>query len=48
MQLDKEMEAIRKNKTWHLKDLPVGRRVLKVKWVYEVTDELGQEWEQQD
>jgi len=31
--MDEEMEAIRKNKTWRLTDLPASRRVLKGKCV---------------
>jgi len=31
--LDQEMDSIRKNKEWRLMDRPVGRRVLKGKWV---------------
>ena len=38
--MDQEMDFIRKNKTWRLTDRPVGRRVLKGKWVYKVKDEL--------
>jgi len=38
--MDQEMDSIRKNKTWRLTDRPVGRRVLKGKWVYKVKDEL--------
>jgi len=30
---DLEMKAIRKSKTWHSTNRPVGRRVLKGKWV---------------
>jgi len=37
--MDEEMEAIRKNKTWCLKDRPASRRVLKGKWVYTVKNE---------
>jgi len=38
--MDQEMDSIRKNKTWRLTDRPVGRRVLKGKWVYKVKNEL--------
>jgi len=38
--IDEEMEAIRKNKTWRLTDLPASRRVLQGKWVYKVTNEV--------
>jgi len=38
--MDQEMDSIRKNKTWRLTDRPVGRRVLKGKWIYKVKDEL--------
>jgi len=33
------MDSICKNKTWRLTDRPVGRRVLKGKWVHKVKDE---------
>jgi len=38
--MDEEMDAIRKNKTWRLKDRPASRRVLKGKWVYKVKNEV--------
>ena len=31
---DEEMNAIEKNKTWELVDLPKGKEVIGVKWVY--------------
>jgi len=34
--MDQEMEAIHKNKTWRLTNRPVGRHVLKGKWVFKV------------
>jgi len=38
--MDEQMEAIRKNKTWRLTDLPVSRRVLKGKLVHKVKNEV--------
>jgi len=38
--MDKEMEAIRKTKTWRLTDRPASRCVLKGKWVYKVKNEV--------
>jgi len=38
--MDREMDSIRKNKTWRLTDRPVGRRVHKGKWIYKVKDAL--------
>jgi len=38
--MDQEIEAIRKNKTWRLKDRPVRRRVLKGKWLSKVKNEV--------
>jgi len=38
--MDQEMDSIRKNKTWRLTDRPVGRRVLKGKWVFKVKEGL--------
>lgn len=32
--MDLEIEAIVKNKTWELADLPVGAKKIGVKWVY--------------
>ena len=32
--MDEEMNAIEKNKTWELVDLPKGKEVIGVKWVY--------------
>jgi hypothetical protein len=32
--MDQEMEAIEKNKTWELVDLPQGVKKIGVKWVY--------------
>ena len=29
-----EMEALKKNKTWELVDLPTGKRPVGCKWVY--------------
>jgi len=40
--MDQEMDSVRKNKTWRLTNRPVGRRVLKRKWVFKVKDELDQ------
>jgi len=37
---EREMEAIRKNKTWRLTDRPASRRVLKGNWVYKVKNEV--------
>lgn len=32
--MDKEIEAIEKNNTWELTDLPQGYKSIVVKWVY--------------
>ena len=32
--MDEEINAIEKNKTWELVDLPKGKEVIGVKWVY--------------
>eukprot|EP00253_Pinus_taeda_P029123 PITA_29123 len=32
--MDEEMNAIERNKTWHLVELPKGKEVIGVKWVY--------------
>ena len=32
--MDEELNAIEKNKTWELVDLPKGKEVVGVKWVY--------------
>ena len=32
--MDEEINAIKKNKTWELVDLPKGKEVIAVKWVY--------------
>jgi hypothetical protein len=32
----KEMKAIEDNGTWHLADLPQGRRAIGLKWVFKV------------
>jgi hypothetical protein len=31
-----ELEALRKNKTWELTHLPVGKKVVSCKWIYTV------------
>lgn len=31
-----EIDVMEKNKTWVLKDLPPGRKVIGLKWVYKV------------
>jgi len=38
--MEEEMEAIRKNKTWRLTDRPASLPVLKGKWVYKVKNEV--------
>jgi len=38
--MNKEMEAIRKNKTWRLTERPGSRRVLKGKWVFKVKNDV--------
>jgi len=40
--MDQEMDSIRKNKTWRLTNRPVGRRVVKRRWIFKVKDELDQ------
>jgi len=32
--MDEEMNAIKRNKTWGLVELPKGKEVIRVKWVY--------------
>lgn len=34
--MDEEMDALEKNKTWELVDLPFGKEVVGLKWVYKV------------
>ena len=34
--MNAEMEALEKNKTWELVDLPIGKRLVGCKWVYTV------------
>jgi hypothetical protein len=36
------MDAVEKNRTWELVDLPRGHRVITLKWVYKLKrDEVG-------
>ena len=32
--MDEEIDAIKRNNTWELVDLPKGKEVIGVKWVY--------------
>lgn len=38
-----ELEAIEKNKTWVLTDLPVGRKPISLKWVYKIKKDTNGE-----
>jgi hypothetical protein len=32
--MQQEMDAVERNRTWELADLPAGHRVIALKWVY--------------
>ena len=34
--MDEEIKALEKNKTWELVDLPNGREVVGLKWIYKI------------
>ena len=34
--MQKELEAIKKNKKWSLTDLPLGHKLISLKWVFEL------------
>jgi len=40
--MDEEMEAINKNDTWELVDLPDGAKKVGVKWIYK--KKIQREW----
>jgi len=41
--MDAKMQAIKKNKTWQLTELPVGAKKIGVKWIYKIKfNELGE------
>lgn len=41
--MDCEIEAIERNKTWELTDLPSGHRAIDLKWVYKVKRDINGE-----